>query len=199
MLQPPRRRPIRLQDVAHRAGVSVATASLVLTGAAKARIKDATRALVQRAAQDLGYVPNRLARGLVRGRTQTIGVIIPDLSNAFYAGIVDGIEAACDEAGMRVLLAHGRGQAAFEAHQAQLLLAQQVDGLVVVIADGPPDGTRDWMQPMVGNGVACVVIDEADLRLAVDTVTSDDQAGLALAVAPPGAPGPSPDRPDPGG
>ncbi len=182
---PPPPNPVRrarLRDVAEKADVSVATASLVLTGAAQARISEATRELVRKAAQELGYVPNRLARGLVRGRTQTIGVIIPDLSNAFYAGIVDGIEAACDESGLRVLLAHGRGNAAYEAHQAQLLLAQQVDGLVVVIADGPPEGTRDWLKPMVGNGVACVLIDEADLRLSLDTVTSDDQEGAALAV-----------------
>lgn len=86
-----------LRDVAGRAGVSVSTASRVLSGSTHP-VSDATRQRVLAAADELGFAPNRLARALATARSQTIGVVVHDVSDPYFAGIVRGLE---DVAGTR--------------------------------------------------------------------------------------------------
>src|SRR4051812_23897972 len=96
-------RPVTTHDVARRAGVSQATVSLVLSGNPRARVAAATRERVMEAAEALGYRPNILARGLVRGRSYVIGVVVPDLTNPFYLDVVTGAQRVAAEAGYAVL------------------------------------------------------------------------------------------------
>lgn len=97
-----------MQDVAERAGVSQPTVSLVLGDNPEARVADATRERVLAAARELGYRPNLLARGLVRRRSYALGVVVPDLSNPFFADVVSGVQAVAAEEGYAVLLCDGR-------------------------------------------------------------------------------------------
>ncbi len=169
---------ITAADVARAAGVSASAVSLGLSGRTDARIPLATVARIQRAAAKLGYTPNRLASGLKRGRSGLIGVLVPDLSNAFFAGIIDGIESACAQHGLRVLLAHGRSDPVIERQQARLLLDQQVEGVLVMAADRAVVAAA----VAVESGVPAVVIDERRPLVAVDRVVSDDRAGMAALV-----------------
>ncbi|MBX6364723.1 MAG: LacI family DNA-binding transcriptional regulator, partial [Gemmatimonadetes bacterium] len=106
MSPPPRR--VTSHDVAARAGVSQPTVSLVLGGNPHARVAPATRERVLRAAEELGYRPNLVARGLVRRRSYSLGVVVPDLSNPFYADVVSGVERVAVRAGYATLLCDTR-------------------------------------------------------------------------------------------
>ncbi|HEX8691354.1 MAG TPA: LacI family DNA-binding transcriptional regulator [Longimicrobium sp.] len=122
-------RSVTTHDVARRAGVSQATVSLVLGGNPRARVAPATRERVMRAADELGYRPNMLARGLVRGRSYALGVVVPDLSNPFFLDVVTGVQRVAAEAGYAVLPGDTRDTT--PARHLEALRARLVDGVVI--------------------------------------------------------------------
>jgi len=122
-------RPVTTHDVARRAGVSQATVSLVLSGNPRARVAQATRERVLEAAEELGYRPNILARGLVRGKSYAIGVVVPDLTNPFYLDVVTGAQRVAAEAGYAVL--PGDTRESTPIRHLEALRARQVDGVII--------------------------------------------------------------------
>jgi LacI family transcriptional regulator len=129
---PPRRiRPPRVtaHDVAARAGVSQPTVSLVLNGRSEARVAAATRERVIQAAEDLGYRPNLMARGLVLRRSFALGVVVPDLGNPFFLDVVRGVERVASESGYAVLLCDSK-EVSPEVHL-ETLRTRQVDGVIL--------------------------------------------------------------------
>src|SRR5687767_9575236 len=116
-------------DVAARAGVSQPTVSLVLSSNPKARVASATRERVLRAAEELGYRPNVIARSLVRRRSYALGVLVPDLGNQFFADVVSGAERVAAEEGYAVVLTEQR-DAPLE-RQLDALRARQIDGVIL--------------------------------------------------------------------
>src|SRR5262245_35339364 len=171
------KRKVSSQDVARRAGVSRATVSFVLNGRTDLRITEETRGRVLRAASDLGYRPNGVARSLVRGRTQTLGVIVPRLDSSFTADIVNGIQDECARRDHQVLLTYSNRDPAVETRQAHLLLEQCVDGIVCVASEHTLVATRAWMSQALAEHVACVLVNQSIQELAVDTVVTDDFNG----------------------
>ncbi|MDO8502530.1 MAG: LacI family DNA-binding transcriptional regulator [Gemmatimonadaceae bacterium] len=143
---------VTTHDVAKRAGVSQPTVSLVLSKNARARVSAETRERVLEAARELGYVPNVVARSLVRSRSYAIGVIVPDLRNPFFAEVVSGAERVVSEAGYAVLLCETR-EIPRDRH-IQALLERQVDGIMVDAI-----GAASLPEPMMV-GVNLVLIDE---------------------------------------
>jgi DNA-binding LacI/PurR family transcriptional regulator len=160
-------------DVAHLAGVSQATVSLVLGGNPRARVSAATRERVLQAAGTLGYRPNMMARGLVRRRSYAIGVVVPDLSNPFFVDVVTGVQRVAAEAGYVVLPGDVRDGSPLRHLEA--LRARQVDGVVL---DGfgarslPPDALSE---------LKVVVVDEPSDRW--PGVASDAAEAGRLAAA----------------
>ncbi|MGH7720340.1 MAG: LacI family DNA-binding transcriptional regulator [Gemmatimonadaceae bacterium] len=118
-----------MRDVARHAGVSQPLVSLVLGGSATARVAEATRERVLRAARELGYRPNVLARGLVHGRSYALGLIVPDLRNPVFTDVVSGAERVAAEEGYAVLLCDMREISA-EKH-VDALRARQIDGIII--------------------------------------------------------------------
>ncbi len=151
-VEQPRIKRITTHDVARRAGVSQPTVSLVLSKNARARVSAETRERVLLAARELGYVPNVVARSLVRSRSYAIGVIVPDLRNPFFAEVVSGAERVASEEGYAVLLCETR-EIPRERH-IQALLERQVDGIMVDAV-----GAASMSEPMMA-GVNLVLIDE---------------------------------------
>ncbi|HEX9938451.1 MAG TPA: LacI family DNA-binding transcriptional regulator [Longimicrobium sp.] len=125
----PSPRPVTTHDVARRAGVSQATVSLVLSGNPRARVAQATRERVMEAAEELGYRPNILARGLVRGKSYAIGVVVPDLTNPFFLDVVTGAQRVAAEAGYAVL--PGDTRESTPSRHLEALRARQVDGVII--------------------------------------------------------------------
>jgi LacI family transcriptional regulator len=172
-----RQRPgsVTLIDVARLAGVSVATASKALNG--RAQVAPATRERVVAAAEKLSFQPNALARGLISGRTRTVGLLTDELAGRFAMPIMLGVENALASEQMSVLLCDTRGDPIRRQHYIRTMLARQVDGFIVVgdRNDVRPSLTRDIPVPVVY--VYGESTDPGDLSL-----LADDQGGARLAV-----------------
>jgi DNA-binding LacI/PurR family transcriptional regulator len=166
---------VTMEDVAREAGVSRALVSLVMRGSPK--VSEKRRARVRAAAQRLGYRPNAMARGLASRRTRTIGVLLNDLRNPFFAEMMDGIFEAADELDYRLLIGTGRRQVAGERRAVDAFFEHRADGLLLVSARLP-------LAEMLAIARSTPTVSVArPLRGAhVDSVTNDDVAGAKLAV-----------------
>lgn len=164
-----------MEDVARRAKVSRALVSLVVNDSPQ--VSEAKRRSVLRAAQELGYRPNLVARQLAQGRTHTIGVLVDDLRNPFFGEVVDCIEATTIEHGFRVLILNGHRDAQRETAAIETFLQFRVEGMVLV-------GSRidDNDLARFGASAPHVVVASGNTRPGVDTVGTDDRQGAALAV-----------------
>jgi|TARA_A100001391_G_scaffold111858_1_gene75119 LacI family transcriptional regulator len=176
--KPARKLRPTLMDVARKAGVSRATASLVVR---KSPLVGAeTRASVEAAMAEIGYVYNLGAAGMRAARSRTIGVIIPNLSNPFFGVLLAGIDQVVDGAGLATFIAHSAESAAKQDGFVTRMREHGVDGLIVCPAAGTPprfiEKLTDWGMPVV----------EA-LRTvgagAVDYVGMDQSGGMEGAVA----------------
>lgn len=170
-----RTQAVTLADVAALAGVSVATASKALNG--RGEVAAATRSRVRAAADKLAFQPNALARALISGRTRTVGLLTDELAGRFAIPILLGVENALGNEQMSVLLCDARGDAVRREHYIRTLLAQQVDGFIVLgdSNDLRPSLTGDLPVPVVY--VYCESNDPGDL-----SILSDDAGGARLAI-----------------
>jgi LacI family transcriptional regulator/LacI family repressor for deo operon, udp, cdd, tsx, nupC, and nupG len=167
-----------LQEVAQRAKVSIATVSRVLNHSEK--VVPATREAVQRALQELGYRPNRVARRLRMkdGRAHLIGLIIPDIQNPFYAEIARGVEDAASANEYAVLLCNSDENAAKERFYLDVMQAESVDGLVL-----PPfDDADAAVIATVKSGMPVVCVDRSLARVQTDLVEVDNFRGALAGV-----------------
>jgi len=119
-----------LRDIAKEAGVSICTVSRVLNNPKAIQVRDETRRRVLGAAQRLSYRPNIMARGLVKKRTNLIGVVVPSLTNSFLSETVQGIQDIAEELSCSVLLYTHRYNPAKEAEYLQVLRDKGVDGII---------------------------------------------------------------------
>ncbi|WNS81711.1 catabolite control protein A [Domibacillus sp. DTU_2020_1001157_1_SI_ALB_TIR_016] len=119
---------ITIYDVAREANVSMATVSRVVNG--NPNVKPATRKKVNDVIERLGYRPNAVARGLASKKTTTVGLIIPDISNIFYAELARGIEDIATMYKYNIILSNSDQNEEKEMHLIQTMLGKQVDGLI---------------------------------------------------------------------
>lgn len=119
---------ITIYDVAREANVSMATVSRVVNG--NPNVKPATRKKVHEVIERLGYRPNAVARGLASKKTTTVGVIIPDISNIFFAELARGIEDIATMYKYNIILSNSDQNKEKELHLLNTMLGKQVDGIV---------------------------------------------------------------------
>jgi DNA-binding LacI/PurR family transcriptional regulator len=124
-------------DVARRCGVSQSTVSLVFSGKAAGRISASTEAAVRAAAEELGYRPNAAARALKIGVSRTVGLVVPDITNPFFGGLLRGAQTAARAAGYAVALIDTNNDRAWGAASAEALRAGPADGLLLFEVDPP--------------------------------------------------------------
>ncbi len=120
--------PVTIHDVARRAQVSPSTVSRALS--ASHLVRGTTRDRVLAAAKELGYQPNPAARSLITGRTGNIGIVVPDLNNPFYTGVLRGVQARARQSGYAVFFADGEEDPVAEEALVRAM-ARQVDGVVM--------------------------------------------------------------------
>ncbi|WP_310217521.1 LacI family DNA-binding transcriptional regulator [Neorhizobium sp. 2083] len=182
---------VTLLDVARRANVSRATASLVIR---KSPLVGAeTRARVEEAMRELGYVYNMGAARLRAERSHTVGVIVPNLTNPFFAELLSGIEAVIDAAGMVVILANSGDLVERQNMVVRRMREHGVDGVIVCPAAGTEPAflhqLAEWDLPLVqvlrqiSGEVDYAGADYADgMRQAVDYLASLGHRTIAFAV-----------------
>ena len=164
-----------IRDVARRARVSTTTVSHVINGTR--RVDAATAARVEAAIAELGYRPNALARSMRRGRTHTVGVVVPDIANPFFGDLARWLEDALFEAGYSAIICNSDGDPRKEARYLDVLLAKQVDGLLLIAASQPSERLRD----LVESGPPTIVVDRELDDLPVSQVMVANHHGGWLA------------------
>ena len=121
--------PVTLKDVAQKAGVSIATACRALNNTAG--IHDDTRRHIANVAASLNYRTNQVARGLVTGQSHSIGLVVSDIRNPFFAEVARGAEDAAFRTGRDLVLCNSDMDAAKQMHYLDWLLAKRIDGIVM--------------------------------------------------------------------
>ncbi len=165
-----------IRKVAQAAGVSPTTVSHVINQTRF--VSETVRARVLSAIEDLGYQPNILARSLRRGETRTIGLVLPDSANPFFAKIGRGIEASAFDLGYSVVLCNSEGTLRREQHYTDVLTKKQVDGIVFVAAGDHANS----LSVLLDRGVPFVLIDRDLPQVNADAVLSDNHQGGHLAT-----------------
>lgn len=127
---------VRRKDVAELAGISPAVVSYVLNGGPR-RVAPETRDRVLAAIEQLGYRPNGVARSLRINRTMTLGLVVPDTSNPFFAELARAVEEAAFEVGYTLLIGNATDDEVRQTTYVRTFLQRQVDGLLLVPAHGP--------------------------------------------------------------
>jgi LacI family transcriptional regulator len=169
---------VTIRDVARAAGVSTATAARALGGYGHS--SPAARRKVSESARVLGYRPNVVARALVSRATTTVGLVVGDIENPFFAAAARGVSDVMDAHGYTVLLANADEDADRERRAVDALRARQVDGMVVVPAPGASPG---HLADLVSAGVPLVLLDRVVAGVEADSVLVRNTAGAAAAVS----------------
>ena len=162
----------RLVDVAKRAGVSPMTVSRVVNNSGP--VSADVRARVERALAETGYVPNTLARSLRAKRTDTLALVLTDMTNPFFTTLAHGVETAAREAGLMLVLANSDEDEDEERRVVQMLVQRQVDGILVVPAGDAADTIRQCRE----HGTHLVLVDrQPGSPGATDVVRADSRGG----------------------
>ena len=138
-------RRLTIDDIARMAGVSRTTASMVLNGRAEQfRISAATRERVLAMARENNFRPSHSARTLRSGCSNTLGLVIPELTNFAHASLAQAMEPICHQAGYQLLVVSSNDDVAQETAGIEHLIARQVDGLMVVPCSPDPEIYLKW-------------------------------------------------------
>jgi LacI family transcriptional regulator len=169
---------VTLRDVARVAGVHPATVSRALNEETRMLVNEETARRVLKAADELDYQPNPIARGLKTNRSYTIGVLIPDLTNPLFPPILRGIEDGLETASYTPLVANTDNDPERELLDSQTMRARQVDGIVAATA------RRDHRlhDALIEAGIELVLVNRRQAELPVSSATADDRMGMRLAV-----------------
>jgi LacI family transcriptional regulator len=166
-------RKVLIKDVAARAGVSVTTVSHVLNDVPGKRITDATRDRVRRAAAQLGYTPNSIARNLRLQRSQLLALISDEIATTPYAGrMILGAQEAASKREWLLMLVNTGSDSEFEAAEIQALKQRQVDGFLYATMYH-----REVALPASLEGTPTVLLDARSKDLSVPSVVPDEVAG----------------------
>ncbi|GAA4658644.1 LacI family DNA-binding transcriptional regulator [Arthrobacter cryoconiti] len=169
-----------ISEVAKAAGVGRATAARTLGGYGSVGAE--TRNKVEAAALRLGYQTNELARSMSTGETKTLGVVVADIGNPFFAGVVRGISDYCENRGYNIVVLSTDENVAKERSAVELLRNKRVDGLIVASAAIKAQ-SADHISAAVKRGTPVVLVDRAIRGLDFDTVLIDNRDAARLAVA----------------
>ncbi len=174
--------PASIVDIARIAQVSPSTVSRALQD--HPRISPERRAEIQRIAEGLGYRPNQMARGLVTGRSRTLGVVVTDVTDPYVAEVLKGAETAARDSGYGLLFAMSNRDPGQEVEAAETLLDRDVDGLIV-ISSRVPARYRDLVRGAdraTGDRTPIVLVNNEPVGPRIFSVRMDNIGGARTAV-----------------
>jgi DNA-binding LacI/PurR family transcriptional regulator len=162
---------VTIYDVAKKAGVSIATVSKVINNTGNMR--ESTRQKVKETMKQMNYQPSVMASALMGKKTETLGLLVPDISNPFFSEMARTIEDRAHERGMSVIMCSTDENAEKELKYVELLQRKQVDGFIV--ASSFHD--KSLLQELIKNNIPLVMLTQDDPSLDVSKVSVDDFKG----------------------
>jgi LacI family transcriptional regulator len=173
-----------LEDVAHLAGVSKSTASRILAvvpgTVKKIPYSPETQSKVVAAAAKLGYKPSKLARGLTLAKTGIVGLVVPSLTDSFFAYVTGAIETRLAEAGYSVIVTNTNSESKIERARVEELLSWRVDGLIIAPVQETGDAGLFW--ELWRRKIPFVLIDRTFPETPFYSVSTEDEVGATLVV-----------------
>ena len=170
--------PVKLEDLAKELNVSKVTISKALRD--HPDISYATKAKVKALAEELGYMPNIMARNLSSRRSNTIGLVVPKIAHVFFASIIEAIYDAAFENNYEIVLTVSQEKAYREKKHILSLLSMRVDGLIISITEETTD--LSIFEKVLAHGVRLVFIDRVPDMPNISSVTVNDRAGAFAAI-----------------
>jgi LacI family kdg operon repressor len=168
---------VTMLDVAEHAGVSKASVSRFI-GDDRALLSDATALRIEQAIAELGYRPNQMARGLKRGRTRLIGMLVADIRNPYSIAVMHGVETACRRHGYSLVVCNTDRDDEQERQHLALLRSYNIEGLIVNTLGHHVDELRELQQEM-----PMVLVDRKVEQFDSDLVGLDNPAAVEMALA----------------
>jgi DNA-binding LacI/PurR family transcriptional regulator len=169
--------PVTIKDVARESGVNVSTVSRALNG--EYGVHAETREMVAAVAKRLGYRPNRVARGLVTGRSHTLALMVSDIRNHFFSEVARGAEDAAYRAGHDLILCNSDLDPEKQMRYVQSLLEKRVDGILM---NAVSVLSRTQQEQLASMGVGIVLLNRAAPRSVFSSVCADNLGGGRLAA-----------------
>jgi LacI family transcriptional regulator len=169
---------VTIRDVARLAEVHPGTVSRALNEQTRGLVNPETAERVIRAAEELGYQPNPIARGLKTNRSFTVGVLIPDLTNPLFPPIMRGLEDRLGDAGYTLLTVNTDNDPERERNHMAVLRARQVDGLIAATARLDVE----LLAQVANDGIPVVLVNRSLEDGSLPAVTVNDRQGIGLAV-----------------
>ena len=160
-----------IKDVAKRAGVAPITASRVVNNSGY--VSQEKRERVENAIAELGYVPNTLARSLRSRRTNTLALVLTDITNPFWTTVARGVEDAASAAGLNVIFCNTDESEEEQDRYLKVLLQKQVDGILLA----PAHSSHEQVASILSRNIPVVIIDRRIDGVEVDTVYCDSEGG----------------------
>ena len=162
---------VTAKDVAKSLGISTMTVSRALNN--KPNVSEETRRKVRQTSRTIGYFPNHIAKSLVLRKTDTIGVVVPEITHSFFPEVVSGIEEICYKKGYHLILAHSAENANRETDVIYTLTSNQVDGLLISTAQT----VEDYLvyQQIIQRGLPLVFYDRCVKGIGASCVSIDDE------------------------
>jgi DNA-binding LacI/PurR family transcriptional regulator len=165
-----------IRSIARKAEVSVATVSRVLNDSPL--VKEETKRKIERIISEAGYKPDTIARSLTRRKTDTIGVIVPTISNPFFGELIEGIEEESRANGHNIIISNSAYNTDRVKEDIEILLARKVDGLIMSSAD-VDCASLDYLNK---NNVPFVLTGPVNYRHQVNYVSVDNYRGAMIAT-----------------
>ncbi len=162
---------VNIRDVAKRAGVSAITVSRVINNSGV--VNAATRERVNRAIEELGYVPNSLAKSFRSSQTCLIALVLSDITNPFWTTIARGVEDTAEKNGFHVILCNSDENPEKESNYLQVLLQRRVDGIIIA----PTTNDKNRFLMLKRHGLPCVLLDRRVDGFKCDTIVSNGREG----------------------
>ncbi|MFC5469884.1 LacI family DNA-binding transcriptional regulator [Cohnella suwonensis] len=148
-------KPTTIYDIAEKLNISAATVSRVLSKS-NYPVRAALANRIRATAEEMNYVPNSIGRQLKTNKTSTMGVIIPSITNPFYASVVSGIEEVASEKGFQILLCNSQQNPELEDQHLNMLFEKQVKGVIL----SSVSNRHDVLRKVMANGLKVVSVDQ---------------------------------------
>ncbi len=162
---------VTLKNIADTLNISMMTVSRALNNSSN--VDEKTRKAVLKTARELGYFPNHIAKSLVVSKTQTIGVVVPEITHSFFPDAIKGIEEIAYQAGYHIMLTHSAEDASREISAIETLASRRVDGILASVAQS--DTEYQIYKQVIDMGLHVVFFDRCVYNIGASCVSINDK------------------------